>query len=61
VRSTGARSPESAEKLALDDVERHAFACELDGVDVAQLVRREAAPDTRLGGEPAELDARIGA
>jgi hypothetical protein len=33
-------------ELALDDVERHAFARELDGVGVAQLVRREAAPDT---------------
>jgi hypothetical protein len=33
------------------------FDCELNGVGVAQLVRREAAPDTRLGGEPAEFDA----
>src|SRR5215216_1510803 len=40
---------------------RHAFARELDGVGVAQLVRREAAPDTRLAGEPAKLDARVGA
>ena len=48
-------------ELALDDVERHALAGELDGVRVAQLVRREAAPDTRLGGEPAELDAHVGA
>jgi hypothetical protein len=30
-------------ELALDDVERHAFACEFDGVGVAQLVRSEAA------------------
>jgi hypothetical protein len=30
-------------------------------VGVAQLVRREAAPDTRSGREPAELDAHIGA
>jgi hypothetical protein len=44
----------------LVDVERHAFAGELDGVGVAQLVRREAAPDTRARGEPAELDAHIG-
>ena len=42
-------------ELALDHVERHAFAGELDGVGVAELVRREAAPDARLGGEPAEL------
>jgi hypothetical protein len=47
--------------LALVYVQRHAFAGELDGVGVAQLVRCEAAPDTRLGGEPTELDARVGA
>ena len=28
---------------------------------VAELVRREAATDTRLAGEPAEFDARVGA
>ena len=44
-------------ELALDHVERHALARELDGVRVAQLVRREAAPHARLGGEPPELDA----
>src|SRR5579871_2070533 len=32
-------------ELALDHVQRHAFAGELDGVGVAQLVRREAPPD----------------
>src|SRR5215210_2314963 len=48
-------------ELALDDVERHAFAGELDGVGMAQLMRREAPPDTRLGGEPTELDADSGA
>jgi hypothetical protein len=48
-------------ELALDDVERDALAGELDGVGVAQLVRREAAPDARLGGEPAKFDARVGA
>jgi hypothetical protein len=47
-------------ELALDHVERHALAGELDGVGVAQLVRRKAAPDTRLGGEPAEFDAYVG-
>ena len=46
-------------ELALDHVERDALAGELDGVGVAQLVRREAAPDAGLGGEPAELDARV--
>ena len=46
-------------ELALDHVERHALAGELDGMGVAQLVRREAPPDTRLGGEPAELDAHV--
>ena len=48
-------------ELALDDVERHALAGELDRVGVAQLVRREPAPHARLGGEPAELDAHAGA
>ena len=43
-------------ELALDDVERHAFASEFDGVGVAQLVRRKAPPHTGLGGKPAELD-----
>src|SRR4051794_25050255 len=33
----------------------------LDAMGVAQLVRRKAAPDTRLGGEPAEFNARVGA
>jgi hypothetical protein len=31
-------------ELARDDVERHAFAGELDRVRVAQLMRREAPP-----------------
>jgi hypothetical protein len=44
-------------ELALNHVERHALATELDGVGVAQLVRRESAPQARLGGEPPELDA----
>jgi hypothetical protein len=51
----------SVAELALDHVQRHALAGELDGVGVAQLVRRKAAPDTRVGGEPAELNARVGA
>ena len=48
-------------ELALDDVERDALAGELQRVRVAQLVRGEAAPDPRLGGEPAELGADRGA
>jgi hypothetical protein len=46
-------------ELTLDHVERHPFARELDGVRVAQLMRREAAPDTRLSGEPTKLDAHV--
>jgi hypothetical protein len=46
-------------RVALDHVQRHALAGQLDGMRVAQLVRREAPPDTRLGGEPAELDAHV--
>ena len=48
-------------ELALDHVERHALARELDGMGVAELLRREAAADTRLGSEPAKLNACIGA
>jgi hypothetical protein len=36
-------------ELALDDVERNSLACELDGVCVAKLVRREASSDACLG------------
>ena len=36
-------------ELPLDHVERHALAREGDGMRMAQLVRPEAAPDTRLG------------
>jgi hypothetical protein len=48
-------------ELALDDVERHAFTGEFDGVGVAQLVRRKAPPDSRLGREPTKLDPNAGA
>jgi hypothetical protein len=44
-------------ELALDDVERHALARELERVRVAQLVRREPAPDPGQCGEPTELAA----
>ena len=37
-------------QLALDDVERDALASQLERVGVAQLVRREVAPNT---GNPA--------
>ena len=42
-------------ELALDDVDRHAFARELHGVRVPQLMGREAAPDAGIGGEPAQF------
>ena len=42
-------------ELALDDVHRHALAGELDGMRMAQLMRREAASDARLGGMLAKL------
>jgi hypothetical protein len=45
-------------ELALDDVQRHALARELERVCVAQLVRREAACDARLGREAPELAAK---
>jgi hypothetical protein len=48
-------------ELALDDVEWHAFTGELNGVGVAQLMRREPTPHARLCGEPAELSPDPGA
>jgi len=47
-------------ELALDDVHGHTFAREVDGVRVAQLVGREAAPDACLGCMPAKLGADRG-
>ena len=44
-------------ELALDYDQRHAFACHLDGVGVAQLVRREAAPNPGRGGRAPQLRA----
>jgi hypothetical protein len=44
-------------ELALDDVQRHALAGQLERVRVAQLMRREPAPDARLGREPPEFAA----
>ena len=42
-------------ELALDDDQRHALAGHLDGVRVAQLVRREASPHAGLAGDAAQL------
>jgi hypothetical protein len=44
-------------ELALDHDQRHAFARHLDGVGVAQLVRREAAPNPGRGGRAPQLRA----
>ena len=44
-------------ELPLDDDQRHALASELDGVRVAKLVGREAPPNARLGGGPAQAGA----
>jgi hypothetical protein len=48
-------------ELALDDVQRHALADELERMRVTELVRREAAPDPGPSGEPAELGPDGGA
>jgi hypothetical protein len=45
-------------KLALDDVERHALAQQLQYVRVTQLVRREAPTHARLRSAPAQGSAR---
>ena len=45
-------------QLPLDDVQRDAFAGHLDGMSVAELVRREAAADSSRDGEFAEGGAR---
>jgi hypothetical protein len=42
-----------------DDVERDALAGELDGVGVAELARREAAPDRRLGASRRNSTRRL--
>jgi hypothetical protein len=44
-------------QLALDDVARHTLVGELDGVGVAELVRRESPPHTGLRGDAPELGA----
>ena len=45
-------------QLVLDDVERHPFVGELDGVGVAQLVGREPPPYPGLGGHAPQPRAR---
>jgi hypothetical protein len=45
-------------ELALDDDQRHALAGHLDGVGVAELVRREASPHAGLAGDASQLRAR---
>src|SRR5215204_3891005 len=42
-------------ELALDDDQRHALAGHLDGVGMAQLVRREASPHAGLARDAAQL------
>jgi hypothetical protein len=48
-------------ELALDDVQRHAFAGELERMGVAELVRREPAAHPGLDGESVKLEAHGGA
>ena len=43
----GGRAEVCVAELALDDVQRHAFASELDGVCVAQLAMRERSTGPR--------------
>jgi hypothetical protein len=45
---------------ALDDDQRYAFARELNGVRVAELVRREPSPDSGVRGGSAQLRSRSG-
>ena len=46
--------------LALDDVQRHPLAGELERMRMAQLMRREAASDSGSGGNAAKLGADRG-
>ena len=48
-------------ELALDDVERHAFAGELDGVRMTQLMRHDAPAHAGVRGSPPEGGTRGGA
>ncbi len=42
-------------ELALDDVQRHAFAGHLNCMSMTELVRCEASPYTGASGEAAQL------
>jgi hypothetical protein len=42
-------------ELALDDDQRDAFASELDGMRMPELVRREAPTDANRNGGPAQV------
>jgi hypothetical protein len=48
-------------QLALDDDERHAFACQLDRVSVPQLVRSEPSANARCDGCVVQVGAGSGA
>jgi ribosomal protein L12E/L44/L45/RPP1/RPP2 len=48
-------------ELALDNDERHALVRHLDGVGVAELVRREATPDPRAAAAVRLSSARAAA
>jgi hypothetical protein len=47
--------------LALDEEKWHAFARELKGMGVPELVGRKAPPDARADGGPAQLRSCGGA
>jgi hypothetical protein len=47
-------------ELALDDVDRHPFACELDGMSVAQLMGSEPPPDARVDRQLSQFASRGG-
>jgi hypothetical protein len=48
-------------ELTLDDDQRYAFASQLDGVGMPQLVRREASADASRDGGPAHVRSGGGA
>src|SRR5215204_7824417 len=47
-------------ELALDDVQGHAFVGELEGVGVAELVRRKSPADSGMGREAVKREAHTG-
>ena len=46
-------------QLALDDVERYAFSCHLDGMGVAQLVWERTAAHPCLGRGSSQFDSHL--